>query len=172
MDDVASGALQYLATFPAITTLLGVVTANDPVSGNRGLPLLFRENLLADLKGTGASAIVCSNAGGWGSAVPYATQRFSRLQVDIYTDSARDAGYNATGSPGQTVQRCEKLFSQVQSVLHRTDPQAVVWGDLVTVQCTLLAEGQTRPSQDGDWMQQKTIFYGVMHTGWLDVVLL
>lgn len=172
MDDVASGVRPYLiANFPTLISLLGSVPNTDPNPSNHGQPFIFRENLMFTLKGTGQSALVLTNAGGWGSSLELGSLRFSRLQVDIYTDSARDAGYNATQNPGGTVKRLEQVFSYLQSALHRVDPAAVIWGDLVTIGCTLLAEGQTHTAPDGDWMQMKTAFYGVRHTGWTDLAV-
>jgi hypothetical protein len=150
VDDVASGAVLYLAGFPALTSLLGSIPASDPNPTNRGRPFLFRGELLFDMEGTQQAAIVCRPEGGWGSSTQYASQRFERLSVEIYVDSLRDAGHNVTGSPGATAKRLETIFNTVQSILHRTDPAAVLWGDLATVACTLLAEGATQSTPDGD----------------------
>jgi len=173
MDDVASGAVQFLAGISAVTTLLGSFSESDPVTANQGLPWVFLENPLVRVQGTSAAALVCSPAGSWSASLPYGTARFMRLSVELYVDPQRDSAQNVTETPGLTIVRGEQLFSVVNSFLHRRSSDIQIWGDLVTDSCVLLAEGQfvQVPTGDGDWLQHKQAFYGVGATGWADVAV-
>jgi hypothetical protein len=171
LDDVASGAVRYLAGIPAVTSLLGAFASTDTLNAN--LPYIFQENQLVVLQGTSAAGLVCSVSGQWNAAIPYGTQRFSRLSVEFYVDPQRDADLNVTETPGLTIKRGEQLFATVNSYLHRRNPDTQVWGDLVTASCVLLAEGEfvKMPTGDGDWLQYKQSLYGVGFTGWTDVAI-
>jgi len=171
MDDVASGAVRYLAQSSAIRSLLGFIPASDPNQANVGQPFIFRANLLATLEGTSQAAIVCSDFGGFEAPVEYSTQRFQRLSVEFYVDALRDSSNNVIESPGATAGRCNNIFSVVHGYLQRRDPETIVWGDLVTLGCALRAEGRTQPSPDGDWMQYKQVFYEVRLGGFTDIAL-
>jgi hypothetical protein len=170
VDDVSSGAVQFLSGISEVTSLLGSFGESDP---NAGKPYIFLENQLVVLQGTSLAALVCSEAGQWSSAVPYATQRFMRLSVEFYVDPLRDSALNVTETPGATILRGKNLFAVVNSFLHRRDSDIQVWGDLVTDSCQLLAEGEFTklPDGDGDWLQVKQAFYGVGAAGWTDVAI-
>jgi hypothetical protein len=169
MDDIASGACQYIAQSAAIISLLGSVPESDPNPVNVGVPFLWRETPLFTLTGTGQAMIVCSNAGSWGAPVAGSTARFPRLSVELYVDPLRDAALNWTDLTGNTVRRLEQLFAIVHGYLQRRDPAPIIWGDLCTVGCTLLAEGTTTQWSDTDGVQYKQCFYGCTTSGWTDV---
>jgi hypothetical protein len=165
VDDVGSGACLYLAQFSDVTSLLGSFPVTDPVAANAGKPYLFNSDLLVTLEGTGAAALVCSDLGGWQPPPQLGTWRFGRLSVQVYIDPARDAGRNITETSALTKNRGGAVFSAVQFRLQRTDPDAVVWGDLVTTGCQLISDGPWLAVPDGDHLLVKQAFYGVSWTG-------
>lgn len=168
-DDVASGCVQFLAAQPKITDLTGAFAASDPVTGDASLPYIFRSDLLVTLEGTSAAAIVCTPAGSMATPPPLGTARHERLSVAIYVDPARDSARNVTESSGLTVQRGEALFTELHALLHRTSTESVLWGDMITVACALLAKGQFLSVPDGGGMQRQESFYGVTVWGWTDI---
>ena len=170
MDDVSTGAVRYLSQFSDVTSLLGSYPPTDPPSfANK--PWLFsdmNQGVLKVMEGTSAAAVVCADFGGWEVPVPMATARFRRLRVDIWIDPQRDAGQNFTESSSVTANRGMAVFNALQFRLHRRDPDAVVWGDLVTVGCQLLTEPVFQPVIDGDWLLRGTAYFGVEFSGWSD----
>lgn len=170
MDDVGSGAAKYLSGFSDVTSLLGSFSLTDPVTGNQGQPYLFNSDLLVDLKGTTAAALVLSDFGGWSAPPMLGSQRFRRLRVDVYQDALRDAEGNVSVSTEGMVNLANAVFNAVQRHLHRRDPDTVVWGDLVTFACQLITEPQFVKVPDGDWGMLGTAYYGVSYSGWTDAV--
>jgi hypothetical protein len=167
VDTVASGAVRYLRTFPDIAALLGAFPAGDV---NAGLPYIFQEDLLVTLEGQSCMAVVCSEFGGWGPmSLPLTTPQYMRLSLEVYADPQRDSFNNISESRGGLRQRTMQLFQTVNSHLHRTDPDPVVWGDLRTVGCELLTRPQPQPVPDGDMMQVWQAFYGVLVLGAVDI---
>lgn len=172
MDDAASGAVQYLSAFTSITGLLGNFGSSPQVAANAGKPYIFKNDLLVDLKGTSASAIVLSTAGSMGASAAFSTARMERLLVEIYTDFLRDANLNIIETSGATIQRMEQLFNYVHAALHRTSSLQVIWGDLLTVGCELVSKGQPAMIPDGEGaMQRMQSFYAVTTFGWTDTVV-
>jgi hypothetical protein len=170
VDDVATGSVKYLTGFADVTSLLGAYPPTDP-PGFAGKPWLFsdmNQGVLKVMEGTSAAAVVCADFGGWEVPVPMSTARYRRLRLDIWIDPRRDAASNVTESSSVTGNRGLAVFAALQFRLHRTDPDAVVWGDLVTVGCQLLVEPVFQPVADGDWMLRGTAYYGVESTGWSD----
>lgn len=167
MDTISGAAVAYLSGVEAVTSLLGTFT--DPT--NSGEPYLFDSDILVTLEGTSQAAVVLTSAGIMQTPPQLGSQRFERLSVEIYADPQRDSDRNVIVSSALTIQRVEAIFSQVHAVLQRLDPDLQVWGDMVTASCQLLAENQAMPVSDGDLMQRKQAFYGVLVTGWTDVVL-
>ncbi len=170
MDDVATGAVRYLAGFTDVTSLLGVYPLTDP-PGFAGKPWLFsdmNQGVLKVMEGTSAAAIVCADFGGWDVPVQMSTARYRRLRIDIWIDPQRDAAQNVTESSSVTANRGMAVFNAVQFRLHRRDPDAVLWGDLCTIACQLLTEPVFQPVSDGDWLLRGTAFYGTEFTGWTD----
>jgi hypothetical protein len=174
---VASGAVQYLSAVPAVTSLLGSFAQTDPSPGFAGRPWIFKDDRLVRLEGQsvvyGAQAVclVCTEAGGWAVPEPLTTPYFMRLEVGIYVDPLRDAAHNITETSGTTRQRGRAVAAAVRSALHRTDPDAVLWGDLRTVGCQLLTEPQFLPDPDGDGIQAGMAYYGVLVFGASDAAL-
>lgn len=164
-DDVASGAVQFLAQFPDITSLLGSFASNDPVSADVGKPWIFNADLLVTLEGASAAALVCSDEGGWQAPPQLGTWRFSRLGVAFYIDPARDSSRNITETSAITIVRGNAVFNAVQYRLQRTDPDTVLFGDLQTTGCQLLSDTKWVPVPDGDHLLVKQAFYGVSWTG-------
>jgi hypothetical protein len=165
-DDVASGACEFLVQFADVTALLGSFSEADPVAANRGLPWIFSADPLVNLEGTSAAALVCGDAGGWQAPPQLGTWRFGRLGIQLYIDPARDANLNITETSALTVNRGNALFGAVQFRMQRTDPDSVLWGDMVTTGCQLLTDGPWLPVSDGDHMLVKQVFYGVSWSGW------
>ena len=168
MDDVASGACKFLSGFTDVTVLLGSFSPADPVTANRGKPWIFNSDPLVTLEGTSASALVCSDFGGWQPPPQLGTWRFGRLAVQVYVDPARDSSRNITETSALTVNRGNAVFDAVQYRLQRTDPATIVWGDLVTTGCQLLSDGPWLPVPDGDHLLVKQSFFGVSWSGWTD----
>jgi hypothetical protein len=171
VDDVASGAVQFLAAFSDVTALLGAFPSDDPATADAGRPWLFSDNsqgVFATLEGSSAAAIVLSDFGGWDVPPMLGTLRFRRLRVDVWVDPARDAGSNVTESSSITANRGLAVFAAAQFRLQRTDNDAILWGDLCTVGCQLLTDVQFTPVPDGDWLLRGTAFYGVACSGWSD----
>lgn len=143
LDDVGSGAVQYLAGFTDVTSLLGSFAVSDPnYPSFAGKPFLFKDDLLTRIEGTGAIALVCSAAGASQNTLPLTTPRFERLSVEVYADPSRDSSNNVTETQGVTRQRAMALFAAVNFRLQRTDPDVVLWGNLRTVGCELLTVPQ------------------------------
>lgn len=176
MDDVARGAVKFLSGFSDVTSLLGSFPLNDPVGGNAGKPWLFSDNrnmdgspgMLTRVEGTSKAALVCSDFGSWDVPPALGTLRFRRLRVDIWIDPNRDANSNIIDSSSITSNRGLAVFAAVQFRLQRTDPDTVLWGDLVTVGCQLLVDAVFTPVTDGDGLQRGTAYYGVAASGWSD----
>ena len=167
---MATGSVKYLAGFSDVTSLLGSYPLADP-PGFAGKPWLFsdmNQGVLKVMEGTSAAAVVCADFGGWEVPVPGSSARYRRLRVDIWIDPQRDASMNVTESSSVTANRGLAVFNALQFRLHRLDPDAVVWGDLVTVGCRLLTEPVFQQVSDGDWMQRGTAYYGVEYSGWTD----
>lgn len=168
MDDVASGAVKFLAGFTDVTSLLGSFSLTDPVTANRGKPWIFNADPLVDFEGTSAAALVCSDMGGWQAPPQLGTWRFGRLGIQIFIDPARDSNRNITETSALTISRGNAVFNALQFRLQRTDPDTVLWGDMVTTGCQLLTDGQWLPVPDGDHMLIKQAYYGVSWSGWTD----
>jgi hypothetical protein len=170
VDDVGSGAARYLAQFADVTSLLGSFSLSDPIAGNAGQPYLFAADLLVNLKGTSAAALVLSDFGGWSAPPMLGSQRFRRLRADVWQDAPRDSEGNVSTSTEGIVNLANAVFNAVQRHLHRRDPDTVVWGDMVTFACQLLTEPQFSKVPDGDWGMLGTAYYGVSLSGWTDAV--
>lgn len=170
-DDVATGCARYLAGFSDVTSLLGAFSVSDPNPGFAGRPWLFSDNnqgVLKVMEGSSAAGIVLGDFGGWDAPVPMATMRFRRLRVDIWVDPLRDVTANVLETSSVTANRGMAVFKAVQFRLQRTDPDAVLWGDLVTLGCQLLTDIQFLPVTDGDWLLRGTAYYGVGFSGFAD----
>jgi len=111
---------------------------------------------------------VCADFGGWSVPEVLGTLRFRRLRLDVWTDPLRDASRNLTESSSLTTNRGLAVFAAAQFRLQRTDPDALLWGDLVTVDCHLLTDIQFIPVPDGDGLLRGTAYYGVGTAGWTD----
>jgi hypothetical protein len=172
MDDVSSGAVAYISTLTDVLALIGAFPADDSNPANRNVPWVFKEDILCTVEGSSKAAIVCRQAGGWGAARPLNTERFMRLMVDLWVDPDRDSGFNVQASSGAVIKKADQIFSVLNSHLHRRNPQAVAWGDLVTTSCDLLAEpGPWEMVPDGDYCIKGTATYGVLSYGWTDVAV-
>jgi hypothetical protein len=171
VDDVATGAVRYLAGFSDVIALLGSFPSGDPVTQNAGKPWLFSESnqgVLAMMEGSSAAAVVCADYGGWEVPPPLGTARFRRLRVDVWVDPQRDTSRNVTETSSLTQNRGLAVFAAVQFRLQRTDADAIFWGDLCTVGCQLLNDIVFAPVADGDWLQRGTAYFGVGVSGWSD----
>lgn len=168
MDDIASGSVQFLAQFTDITSLLGSFSSTDPITANAGKPWIFNADPLVTLEGSSSAAVVCVDLGGWQAPPQLGTWRFGRLSVQVYIDPARDSGRNITETSALTVNRGNAVFNAVQFRLQRTNPDTILWGDMVTASCQLLTDGAWLALADGDHLLVKQAFYGVSWTGWTD----
>jgi len=179
-DTVATGCYKYLLTgneggpFTTITSLLGSFPEDDPIPANAGQPWLFTGDLLVDIGNTSAVALVLSDHGGWQAPQRMGTERFRRLRVDLYVDPLRDVSYDVTETSSLTEDRGMDVFRALQSLLHRRDNDAIIWGDMVTTGCMLLTEPEfiQMGSASGNQMSSQTAsaYYGVSFSGWTDAV--
>lgn len=173
-DDVATGSWKWLTQYSDVIAAVGSFPVGDSNPTIAGKPWVFTGNILVQMKGTQQSAVVLSDYGGWQVPVPYSTPRFRRLRVDVWTDPTRDSSNNINVTESATVNRCLHVFNVLHSHLQRTDPDTVLWGDLVTYSCQLLTEPQPQQIPDGDsqgtGVVMGTAVYGVSLSGWTDAV--
>lgn len=169
-DDIGSGAAKYLSQFADVTALLGSFPLTDPNTSLRGVPWLFNANILADVKGSSAAALVLSDFGGWTPPQPLSGARNRRLRVDIYQDAQRDPLGNIVQTDAGTVNAVNHIFNTVHLHLQRRDSDTVVWGDLVTYACQVITEPSPARLPDGDWGMLGTAVYGVSFSGWTDAL--
>lgn len=169
-DDVGSGAAKFLSQFSDVKSLLGSFSLSDPNTGLRGLPWLFNSNILIDIKGTSAAALVLSDFGGWTVPLAMSGARNRRLRVDIYQDAQRDAQGNIIATDASTINAVNHIFNTVHLHLQRRDSDTVVWGDLVTYSCQVITEPAPARLPDGDWGMLGTAVYGVSFSGWTDAL--
>lgn len=155
--------------FTPVTGLLGAFPVSDPIAANAGQPWLFSGDLLVNIGNSSAAALVLSDFGGAASPQRLGTERFRRLRADIYVDPLRDAEYNVTETSSLTAQRGMDVFRALQALLHRRDPDTVLWGDMVTTGCRLITEPQfiQLPSGSGNAItsQYGTAVYEVSFSG-------
>lgn len=169
-DDVASGAAKYLSQFSDVTTLLGSFSLSDPNVSLRGVPWLFNSNLLVNLKGTRQAALVLSDFGTWTAPLQLSGARNRRLKVDIYQDAQRDIEGNIIQTDAATNNLVMHIFNALHLRLQRRDNDTVIWGDMVTYACQVIAEPMASRIPDGDWGMLGTAVYGVSFSGWTDTL--
>jgi hypothetical protein len=181
LDNVSSGAYKYLITFPSVTSLVLAFPLTDPITPNAGKPYIFDQpqgtapgatGPLATMEGTSGVAIVLGDMGGWSAPAAGSSMRFQRLSVEVWVDPLRDSGRNISESPGATVRRGRQCFDAIHKALQRQEAGgAIVWGDLVTVGCSLLNEPQFVVVADGDQMYRGPAMYGVTVAGHSDALV-
>lgn len=175
MDDVASGAYQFLSAQPDVVAVAGSFPADDP--DNAGIPWIFVRNLATRLedvsivKGSRAVALVCVNMGMSVPPTPNSTARCQRLEVDIWVDPLRDSLGNVS-SPSETQNRGDRVFTVIDSHLHRTGApdNTQLWGDLVTAYSSRMTEPVWYPVPDGDGLIRGVCFWDVGTFGSWDPV--
>lgn len=165
MDNVGSGAVQYLSGLSAITTLVGAFQQ----APNAGVPWIFDSDVYGEMKGTQQAAIICSDYGPTASDVTQSSKQYRRLMVSVWVDPLRDTSGNITEGPARTKARGDVVYNQLRAVLHRIDPGTQVWGDMVTFYCQELSGPQWMPVPDGDHLLQGQSFFEVGISGWTDV---
>jgi hypothetical protein len=181
MDNVASGAVKYISTLSAVTSLLGSYPSNDPVTPNASKPWVFNEDLFQVIEGTGQAAIVCSDAGHYSVAPPMTTPQHLRLAVRFWVDPLRDGNGNITETSGATIARGKAIFVILNTYLHRISGDAQMWGDMRTATSQLLTgplfygvEDVGRVSSAGSGLtsrpQTGVAYYGVSEFGYSDAV--
>jgi hypothetical protein len=169
-DDVGGGAYHYISTLPDVLELIGSFPEDDPDNG--GIPWLFVHSLYTRMeaqsivKGTQAVALVCVYMGLGSAVLDYNTVRWQKLEVDIWVDPLRDSLGNVT-SPAETSHRGRKVFSVLDSHLHRasSDDKTQVWGDLVTVNGLRATEPVAYPVPDGDGLIRMACFWDIATYG-------
>lgn len=120
-SDLAVAAHRKLLAVPGVTDALGSSGVGSPV----GVWLFVRE-LQVVVEGTGKAAAVLREAGGWARPNLHNTARFPRLSLEIYADSSRDAAGAVARRDAES--RARAAWESFQSVLHRVDAFAEVWG--------------------------------------------
>lgn len=170
MDDLASGAYQYLTSFGDVLARVGGFPADDPL--NPGIPWVFQRNIYARMetasivKGSQAVALVCIYAGQFQAPLDANTVRLQRLELDIWVDPLRDPLGQIT-DPTETEHRGDSIWSLCDSHLHRTgtDQNTILWGDLVTTACIRMSEPVWAPVPEGDGLIRGAGYYAVATYG-------
>jgi hypothetical protein len=169
LDDVATGAVQYLSQYSDVTDLLGALSDTDPIIPNRGRPWIFsgvQGDILVTIEGSSQAGLNCHYGGGWAVPDPLTTPRFMRLGIDIWVDPSRDSGNNIQESSGTTQQRGNSIFDAIQNRLQIKDPDQGMWGNLRVVGCQLLSEPANWTAVNyGDHALMATAWWGVLVFG-------
>lgn len=166
MDDVSQGAYYYLTSLSDVLALIGSFPDDDP--DNSGVPWVFVHNLYTRMEaqsivqGSQAVAIVCVYAGSGSGVLDYSTNRWQRLEVDIWIDPLRDELGNVT-DPSEAENRGLRIFTVLDSHLHRasSDDKTQMWGDLVTINGIRRTEPVGYLIPDGDGLMRMVCFWDI-----------
>jgi hypothetical protein len=174
MDDLGSGALAFLAQFPSVTDAISAFPPGDP---NAGAPIMFKGHSGAyrgipyTIQSTSLAGLVLSPWGAYSVAPPLTTPRKLRLAVEIFMDPLRDGALQVTETQASTEKRWHGVFNAVHQALQFTDPDSVLWGDIVVTACGIMSEPMPDilKGGDGDGLLYGMAVYGVDTFGYSDV---
>lgn len=119
--DLAVAAHRRLSAVSGIAAAL-----SSPASFTPAGVWLFVRELQTVVEGSGAAAAVLREEGSWTRPNSHNTARFPRLYVDIYADCSRDSNQTITKKDAEP--RARAVWEYFQTVLHRTDAFAEIWG--------------------------------------------
>lgn len=153
-DDVVQGCWRFLSAVTSLTGVLG--------SFENGEPYLFQRKPYIKVIGSQSSAIVINTAGTWTSSNSNNTAFFPRLSIEIYVDPIRTAGFSPLegqiSDSNEAFLRWNKVFMEVDNILHKPEFGAEMWGTVLCV-TSLRLSGAPEPAeitgQDG-------LVYGVL----------
>ncbi len=154
-DDIVQAAVTWLLGFPDVLDSVGTFII-DGVSS----PGLFQYNLWTPIEGTGSTACVVDNDGGWTGPNNHNTLRFPRLLLNVWADPIRDGGSNSV-DPGEVRRRATRTFEVLDSHLHRAYGGDQLWGEVRTVDCVRLTEPAIYAVPDGDGLVRLQAYYAV-----------
>jgi hypothetical protein len=149
--------VKYLLTLPELVSAVGKFTLTQK-------PFIFRDEMLVNLEDnqyTAVSAVVVEDGG------PLDTNaltrfRARRVAVHIWANGNRDALGNLV-NPTVVDDKIETTFAVLDKYLHRTDPEAVWWGTVLTQASDRLGDiSKPVPVIDGDGIKLATVYYSVL----------
>lgn len=150
-DDVVSGCVKWLSTFPEVLAMIG-----EDAEGS----FLFQWNLGIVIEGTQKAAVVVKQMGSWAAPNIHNTLRFPRVSVEFYVDPLRDAAGHYIDLT-EVRRRMNSLYNAVDKRLHRPQAGDQIWGTLRTLECTRLGEPIIYEIPSGDGALRAQVFFGV-----------
>lgn len=155
-EALQGSAVKYLLTFPEIINSVGSFEDSSD-------PFIFRDEMLVNLESgiySATSAIVVEDAGPI-TSLQLSRYRGRRIRVTIWATGDRGLDGNLLG-PKSVHDKIASTFEIVDKYLHRTDTEAVRWGDYLTVSCDRLLD-LTEPValSEGGGIMIATAYYGV-----------
>lgn len=144
IEDLTSGAVQYLASITELTAELGQF---------EGAPLIFEDEMFQLMEGSQSASLVVSYAGQSLSANTYNTSLFVKLSIEVWSDPARDADGNPTDpSSRAAISKALKIWRILDKYLHRVGGGSQTWGSAVTLsskRLSALSKPYAVPDGDG-----------------------
>lgn len=121
--DVALAVRRRLAAVPPIIGVLGPSVKLIP-----GELWLFVRELQVVVEGSSWSAAVLSVAGAWARPNVHNTERFPRVQIDIFSDSSRDGSGAVTTRDAEP--RAWSVWEAFNAELDRKSGFSEIWGSV------------------------------------------
>lgn len=155
-ETIQRAAVNYLLTVPEVVAAVGKFSDSQK-------PFIFRGEMIANLEDdqyTAVSAIVVEDGG---PLAVNAVSRFRarRLRITIWANGNRDAVGNLL-SPVGVEEKINDTFIVLDKVMHRTDPEPVLWSTVRTISCDRIGDlSEPVPVIDGDGIQIATVNYAV-----------
>jgi len=132
-------------------------------SDDRFSAWIFRWRMYVDIEGTGQTAIVLREDGGWASPNQHNTARFPRLGVEIYADVPRTPRLNPARATAQD--RAKAAFNVIDRIFHVPQGGQIRWGNeegtLRIVSSLRLTEPQVSAPSEGDGLARLLTSYAV-----------
>lgn len=155
-EDLQGAAVKYLLTVPAITSAVGKFNLTQK-------PFLFRDEMLANLESgeyQAVSAVVVED-GGPLNVGAISRFRSRRLRITIWANGTRDGMGNLV-DPKSVRLKINDTFLVLDKVMHRTDPELVMWSTIPTVSSERLTDlSEPVAITDGDGIMIATVYYAV-----------
>ncbi len=156
-DDITQGCVKMLLSKADVRAKVG----HFPAAESEWIYYIFQDKLLANMERSPESALVISDAGGWGAPNTYNTMEFIRLSLEIYCGPIRDPATNAVIEPAETRRRMSSVYNVVSRYLHRTGGDFEWWGTVRTISSVALGTLQNYDVPDGDGLMRGQAFFGV-----------
>lgn len=144
LTDVVTAATVWLRADP---TLAGVVAADVD-----GQPLIVQDNAPDRAEFAQGVTVVVSHAG-YEAGNDHNTWQAARIQLEFWSDPARDGGGQVDEAPAGARQRLVRAYWAADRRLHRPQGGALWWGPVRTTDC-LRRTGVNPyqvPGADGLW---------------------